>query len=117
MEASSFLICGMVFSNQKSLRGLTRTSGLRKAPSTLLLLNLCSLCVSGKSCLNSLLTRSYSSTGLCTLSGKFMEWFFGFVDAEGLFGVYLYSNGRAKLSFIISLHKDNLPVLEGIKNS
>lgn len=44
-----------------------------------------------------------------------MEWFVGFLDAEGLFGVYLYSNGRAKLSFRISLHKDDLAVLESIK--
>lgn len=49
------------------------------------------------------------------LSTKFMELFAGFVDAEGLFGVYLYSNGRAKLSFRISQHKDDLPGLEGIK--
>ena len=105
MEASSFLICGMVFAKKISLGGLTRTFGLRKGPSTL---SSSSLDISSKNCLNSLLTRSYSSTGLDRLSTKFREWFVGFVDAEGLFGVYLYSNGRAKLSFRISLHKDEL---------
>jgi len=78
MEASSFLICGMVFAKKIYLRGLTRTFGLRKGPSTLLLLNSVSLCISIKSCLNCLLTKSYSSAEarqlvLDRFSTKFME--------------------------------------------
>uniref|UniRef100_UPI00240EF42B hypothetical protein n=1 Tax=Diaporthe sojae TaxID=165439 RepID=UPI00240EF42B len=58
-------------------------------PFTLLHLNSDSLCISSKSCLNSLLSRSYSSTELYILSTKFREWFVGFIDGDGFLFIYI----------------------------
>lgn len=50
------------------------------------------------------------------LSPEFCEWFTGFVDAEGLFAVYLRDNKRPTISFRISLHKDDEAVLKFIQD-
>ena len=50
------------------------------------------------------------------LSPEFCEWFAGFVDAEGLFAVYLVDDRRPKSSFRITLHKDDHAALEFIQD-
>lgn len=50
-----------------------------------------------------------------SLSPEFIEGFAGFVDAEGLFAVYLTSTGNPKISFRITLHKDDLGALKFIQ--
>lgn len=43
--------------------------------------------------------------------GEFLEWFRGFVDAEGCFLIQVVQN-RFKLIFTLCLHRDELPLLE-----
>ena len=50
------------------------------------------------------------------LSPEFCEWFTVFVDAEGLFTVYLRNNRRPTISFRISLHKNDGAVLKFIQD-
>src|SRR5690606_18885921 len=49
-----------------------------------------------------------SQINIQALDPEFIEWFVGFVDAEGLFAVYLRESGLPKLSFRITLHIDDL---------
>jgi NADH-ubiquinone oxidoreductase chain 4 len=49
------------------------------------------------------------------LESDFVQWFVGFTDAEGLFAVYVDKSGLPKLSFRITLHMDDLAVLEFIQ--
>ena len=46
---------------------------------------------------------------------NFVQWFVGFVDAEGLFAVHVDKSGLPKLLFRIALHVDDLPVLDLLK--
>ena len=45
---------------------------------------------------------------------EFLNWFSGFTDAEGQFGIVIYRK-NAGFRFVISLHLDDLEVLKYIK--
>lgn len=51
------------------------------------------------------------------LDGDFIEWFRGFTDAEGSFGIKKESNSSLSFSFQIGLHKDDANVLIFVQNS
>jgi NADH-ubiquinone oxidoreductase chain 3 len=61
---------------------------------------------------------SDKSTGINLLSkdkSDFLNWFSGFTDAEGHFGIVIYRNKDVGFRFIITLHLDDLEVLKYIK--
>ena len=49
-------------------------------------------------------------------SDEFYQWFVGFSDAEGSFGIFSLSDGFS-FNFTIGLHRDDLPVLNHIQNT
>jgi len=91
---------------------LELNSNIRKFYSTKSSTKWCNTIIEGESSLPSKHPVSLTDR----LSPEFCEWFTGFVDAEGLFTVYLYENSRPKISFRISLHKDDHAVLKFIQD-
>ncbi len=63
--------------------------------------------------------KYYSSivtTNNLNLTSDFIEWFRGFVDAEGLFSIGNKSNNSFNFKFSIEVHKDDIEALKYIQS-
>lgn len=69
-------------------------------------------CLQGESNLGRVVTLLDLNTSDIESKEAFKQWFVGFVDAEGSFRINAKDNNRFEFSLAISLHKDDMKVLE-----